>query len=208
MTASGLYRRYGKRVFDLLGASLGLALLLPVALGVAGLVWAGLGSPVLFRQRRPGLHGVPFTLVKFRSMADRYDARGRPLPDAQRLTALGRFIRATSLDELPELWNVLKGDMSLVGPRPLLMHYLERYTPRQALRHGVRPGLSGLAQVSGRNALSWEQKFELDVEYVERCSFGLDMKILALTIAHVVTRRGINQPGRATTEEFLGTVTQ
>jgi lipopolysaccharide/colanic/teichoic acid biosynthesis glycosyltransferase len=208
MNASGLYRRYGKRVFDLLGAGLGLVLLLPVALGVAVLVRIGLGSPVLFRQRRPGLHGVPFTLVKFRSMTDRYDASGRPLPDAERLTALGRFIRATSLDELPELWNVLRGDMSLVGPRPLLMHYLERYTARQALRHRVRPGLSGLAQVSGRNALSWEQKFELDIEYVERCSLALDMKILALTIAHVLMRRGINQAGRATAEEFLGTVSQ
>jgi lipopolysaccharide/colanic/teichoic acid biosynthesis glycosyltransferase len=201
---SGFYRRYGKRALDLCAAGTAMLLLLPVALLVAVLVRLFLGSPVLFRQTRPGLHGAPFTIVKFRSMAEARDRAGQLLPDAIRLTSTGRFLRSTSLDELPELWNVLTGDMSLVGPRPLLMAYLERYTPRQALRHSVPPGLTGLAQVSGRNALSWEQKFELDAQYVEQCSFWLDLRILFVTVSHVLLRRGISQPGHVTAEEFLG----
>ena len=180
-------------------------ILLPLGAIVALAIRADLGSPVLFRQRRPGRHGIPFDLVKFRTMVERHDAAGNPLADGDRLTALGRFLRAASLDELPELWNVLKGEMSLVGPRPLLMAYLDRYTPRQACRHNVRPGLTGLAQISGRNALSWERKFDLDLEYVERCSLALDLKILASTIWQVLNRRGVNQPGHATAEEFMGT---
>jgi len=163
-----------------------------------------LGVPVLFRQRRPGLHGQPFTLLKFRTMTGARDAAGNLLPDAERLTPLGRFLRATSLDELPELLNVLKGEMSLVGPRPLLLEYLTRYTPEQARRHDVRPGITGWAQVNGRNALSWEHKFALDVWYVDHVSLGLDLKILVLTALRVLARQGISQPGHATMEEFLG----
>jgi sugar transferase EpsL len=159
---------------------------------------------VLFRQRRPGRHGVPFVLVKFRSMTDRYDRHGNCLPDGDRLTGFGRFLRATSLDELPELWNVLAGDMSLVGPRPLLMEYLPRYTARQAVRHQAKPGITGLAQVSGRNGLSWEKRFELDLYYVDHCSLSQDLKILARTVWQVVARRGISQPGQVTVEEFTG----
>lgn len=202
--APGLYERHGKRLLDLIVAAAALVVLLPVIAAVALVVRIGLGSPVLFRQTRPGLHAVPFTIVKFRSMREARDSEGRVLPDARRLSHLGRLLRASSLDELPELWNVVRGDMSLVGPRPLLTAYLDRYTPRQALRHRVRPGLTGLAQVSGRNALSWEHKFELDVQYVEQCSIGLDVKILLLTVSQVLLRRGISQPGHATAEEFLG----
>ena len=182
--------------------------LLPLAALVALVVRAFLGSPVLFRQIRPGRLGVPFRLIKFRTMSDRRDPAGSLLPDADRLGRLGRFLRGASLDELPELWNVLVGEMSLVGPRPLLMNYLDRYTPRQARRHLVRPGITGLAQVSGRNGLSWEEKFDLDLEYVERCSFALDVKILARTVWKVLLRRDINQPGHATADEFTGTVTR
>jgi lipopolysaccharide/colanic/teichoic acid biosynthesis glycosyltransferase len=206
LAPSSFYRRYGKRVFDVCAAGTAMVLLLPVVLLVALLVRLFLGSPVLFRQRRPGLHGAPFTIVKFRSMAEARDRAGRLLPDASRLTVTGRVLRSTSLDELPELWNVLAGDMSLVGPRPLMMAYLERYTPRQALRHSVRPGLTGLAQVSGRNALSWEQKFELDAQYVEQCSFWLDLRILFTTVSEVLLRRGISQPGHVGAQEFLGSV--
>jgi lipopolysaccharide/colanic/teichoic acid biosynthesis glycosyltransferase len=163
-----------------------------------------LGAPVFFRQQRPGLHGRPFTILKFRTMRDAVDAGGSPLPDAERLTRLGKFLRSTSLDELPELLNVLGGDMSLVGPRPLLMQYLERYTPEQARRHEVRPGITGWAQVNGRNAITWERKFELDVWYVDHRSFLLDLRILARTLAGVVRREGITQPGSATAEEFRG----
>jgi len=200
------YRRIGKRAVDGLVAAVALVTLAPLGALLALVIRIALGSPVFFRQRRPGLHGVPFDIVKFRTMTDRRDAAGRPLPDAERLTPLGRFLRSTSLDELPELWNVLKGEMSLVGPRPLLTAYLERYTPAQARRHLVRPGITGLAQVSGRNAVSWERKFALDLEYVERCSLILDAKILFLTIWQVVTRQDVNQPGQATAEEFMGTV--
>ncbi|MBA3887156.1 MAG: sugar transferase [Acidobacteria bacterium] len=202
----GWYPRHGKRLLDFAAAGAGLVLLLPVMLAVALLIRCSLGAPVLFRQTRPGLHGVPFTLVKFRSMADRYDMGGGLLPDRERLTAVGRLLRQASLDELPGLWNVLTGDMSLVGPRPLLMQYLDLYTPRQARRHDVRPGITGLAQVNGRNKLSWSKRFELDVEYVERCSLPLDLGILARTAWAVISRRGIAQPGRATVDYFQGNV--
>ncbi len=177
---------------------------LPVLAVVAVLVRLKLGSPVFFRQKRPGLNGVIFEMVKFRTMTDARDAQGKLLPDAVRLTPFGRFLRSTSLDELPELWNVLRGDMSLVGPRPLLVQYLERYSPRQARRHEVRPGITGLAQVKGRNALSWEEKFEWDVRYVETRSLALDLKILWLTVAAVVFRKGSSAAGGATRGEFGG----
>jgi lipopolysaccharide/colanic/teichoic acid biosynthesis glycosyltransferase len=159
---------------------------------------------VLFRQARPGRDGRPFMLVKFRTMTDARDARGELLPDDMRLTAWGRILRASSLDELPELWNVLRGEMSLVGPRPLLVSYLDRYTAEQSRRHEVRPGITGLAQVNGRNALCWEDRFALDVRYVDTCSFGLDTRILFRTIGNVVARRGISEPGQATAQEFMG----
>jgi lipopolysaccharide/colanic/teichoic acid biosynthesis glycosyltransferase len=200
--SAGWYSRFGKRALDAGGATFALVLLLPLLAAVAALVRTTLGAPVLFRQRRPGRRHAPFTLVKFRSMTDRYDEHGRALPDGDRLTAVGRWLRATSLDELPELWNVIKGDMSLVGPRPLLMEYLNRYTDAQARRHEVRPGLTGWAQVNGRNGISWEEKFRLDVWYVDHLSFRLDCRILARTLAALITRRGISQPGHATAEEF------
>ena len=193
-----------KRAFDLVVSLLALILLSPLLGLLALLVRLRLGAPVLFRQLRPGLHGRPFTLYKFRTMTDARDAQGALLPDAERLTPLGRFLRSTSLDELPELFNVLKGEMSLVGPRPLLMEYLPRYTPEQLRRHEVRPGITGWAQVNGRNALSWEEKFALDVWYVEHHSFWLDLKILVLTTGKIINREGISQPGHATMEEFRG----
>jgi sugar transferase EpsL len=168
------------------------------------LVRLQLGQPVLFRQLRPGMHGRPFTLYKFRTMTDACDASGCLLPDSQRITPFGRFLRSTSLDELPELWNVLRGDMSLFGPRPLLMQYLDRYTPEQARRHEVRPGLTGWAQVHGRNAISWDEKFALDVWYVDHVSFWLDLHIAFLTVWTVLRRAGINAAGEATMSEFLG----
>jgi sugar transferase EpsL len=197
-------RRYGKRILDLVLAFAGLILLFPVMLLVALLVRVRLGAPVLFRHQRPGLHGKPFTIYKFRTMTDARDALGNWLPDADRLTSFGRFLRHTSLDELPELYNVLQGDMSLVGPRPLLMQYLDRYTPEQMRRHEVKPGITGWAQVNGRNALTWEQKFALDVWYVDHRSLWLDLKIIALTIWKILTREGISQPGHATAQEFMG----
>lgn len=169
------------------------------------LVWLFLGWPVIFSQERPGLHGRLFRLYKFRSMRDLRDANGKLLPDEQRLTRFGRFLRSSSLDELPEFFNVLKGDMSLVGPRPLLVQYLERYTPEQARRHEVRPGITGWAQVNGRNALSWEEKFKLDVWYVDHRTFWLDIKILFMTLAKVFKREGISAEGSATAPEFMGT---
>lgn len=193
-----------KRTIDLVVSVAGLFSAAPALLGAAGLVRATLGAPVFFRQQRPGRHGHPFFIYKFRTMTDERDAQGQLLPDAQRLTRIGRFLRASSLDEVPQLWNVLKGEMSLVGPRPLLMQYLARYSPRQARRHDVPPGITGLAQVRGRNALSWEEKFELDVEYVENWSLALDLKILAQTALGVVARRGISQGGHATMPEFMG----
>lgn len=171
---------------------------------LAVLVRFKLGSPVLFRQQRPGLHGKPFKLFKFRTMTDARAGDGNLLPDSERLTRFGRFLRKTSLDELPELWNVLKGDMSLVGPRPLLMQYLNRYTPEQARRHEVKPGMTGWAQVNGRNALTWEEKFKLDVWYVDHQSFWLDMKICLLTFIKIVRREGISQEGHATMPFFMG----
>ncbi len=193
-----------KRLFDILVAASALLLLAPLLLALAWLVRRRIGAPVLFRQRRPGLHGRPFELLKFRSMREALDAHGAPLPDAERLTPFGRFLRATSLDELPELWNVLKGDMSLVGPRPLLMEYLPLYSAEQARRHAVRPGITGWAQVNGRNALSWEEKFRLDVWYVEHRSFRLDLRILLLTLRRVLAREGINAEGEATMPRFTG----
>ena len=199
------YARFGKPLLDRLAAGVGLVVLAPVLAGLAGAIRWRLGSPVLFRQTRPGLYGEPFEMVKFRTMTDDRDAEGHLLPDADRLPPFGLFLRGASLDELPELWNVVRGEMSLVGPRPLLMRYLDRYTPEQARRHAVRPGITGLAQVSGRNALGWEEKFALDVEYVERISFRLDVQILWQTLAKVRRREGISAHRHATMPEYLGT---
>ena len=193
-----------KRLLDFIAALLGLiALALPLLLLIA-LIRRKLGSPVFFRQTRPGLHGQPFEMVKFRTMTDTRGPDGALLPDAERLTPFGRFLRSTSLDELPELWNVLKGDMSLVGPRPLLMEYLPLYSPEQARRHAVRPGVTGWAQVNGRNAISWEEKFALDTWYVDHQSLLLDMKILWLTVKKVLVREGISAAGEATMGKFTG----
>ncbi len=200
-----MYSQARKRILDLIITIPALVLVSAVLTPLAVLVRAKLGSPILFRQQRPGLHGKPFIVYKFRTMTDAQDGDGYLLADAERLTAFGRFLRSTSLDELPELFNVLKGDMSLVGPRPLLMQYLDRYTPEQARRHEVQPGLTGWAQVNGRNALTWEQKFALDVWYVDHISLCLDLKIIALTVWKIVKREGISQPGQATMEEFVGT---
>lgn len=194
-----------KRAFDILVAGSALIVFSMPLLLLALLVRVKLGSPVLFRQLRPGLHDKPFRMMKFRTMTEARDANGNLLPDADRLTAFGRFLRATSLDELPELINVLKGDMSLVGPRPLLMAYLDCYTPEQRRRHEVRPGVTGWAQVHGRNAIGWEEKFALDVWYVDNWSFGLDVKILWMTVLSVVRRDGISAGGHATMPEFTGT---
>jgi sugar transferase EpsL len=199
-----MYRSRGKRGLDLMLASLGLILVSPLLVCIALLVRLRTGRPVLFRQWRPGLRGEPFRLLKFRTMNERRDSSGELLPDAERFTPLGRALRSTSLDELPELFNVLRGEMSLVGPRPLLMEYLERYSAEQSRRHEVKPGITGWAQVNGRNALSWEQKFAFDVWYVDHLSLWLDLKILALTFRGWVRREGINQPGHATMEEFTG----
>ena len=193
-----------KRVFDVSAALCCLLLLSPVLLASWVLVRIRLGSPALFVQQRPGLHGELFSMCKFRTMTNAKGADGQLLPDAQRLTAFGRFLRSTSLDELPELFNVLKGDMSLVGPRPLLVEYLPLYTPEQARRHDVRPGITGWAQVNGRNAIGWEEKFRLDVWYVDNRSFWLDLKILWLTCMRVFLREGISQEGSATMEKFTG----
>ena len=199
-----IYRGYGKRLVDFCPTLLIIVVFSPLLALVALLVRLKLGSPVLFRQVRPGLHGRPFTMLKFRTMTDARDASGQLLPDSQRLTPFGRFLRSTSLDELPELLNVLKGEMSLVGPRPLLMEYLDRYTPEQRRRHDVVPGISGWAQVNGRNAISWDEKFALDVWYVDHQSLWLDLKILLLTALVTLRREGISQPGQATMEEFAG----
>lgn len=199
---SSFYRQHGKRWLDLCVAWPLLVLLSPVLLGIALVVRAKLGAPVLFTQKRPGLHGKPFTIYKFRTMRDARDEAGKPLSDAERLTPFGRFLRATSLDELPELWNVARGNMSLVGPRPLLPDYLERYSPRQARRHETRPGLTGLAQVSGRNRLPWSAKFALDTLYVDRCSLKLDAWILFRTVLTVFAREGISAEGYATAPTF------
>ncbi len=193
-----------KRIFDLLLTLTGLLLTSPLLVILAILVRFKIGSPVLFKQRRPGYRGKPFWIYKFRSMADLYDQEGNLLADELRLTKFGRFMRSASLDELPELFNVLKGEMSLVGPRPLLMQYIERYSPEQARRHEVLPGITGWAQIHGRNALTWEEKFRLDVWYVDHWSIGLDLRILAATLVKTARREGISQPGYATAEEFMG----
>ncbi|PUE09777.1 sugar transferase [Limnohabitans sp. T6-20] len=193
-----------KRLFDCVAALLALLLLALPLLVLVWLIRRKLGSPVLFRQVRPGLHGQPFTMVKFRTMTDERGTDGALLPDAQRMTPFGRFLRATSLDELPELWNVLRGEMSLVGPRPLLMEYLPLYTPEQARRHEVRPGITGWAQVNGRNAISWPDKFALDVWYVDNQSLWLDIKILWMTVRKVLVRDGISAAGEATMSKFTG----
>jgi lipopolysaccharide/colanic/teichoic acid biosynthesis glycosyltransferase len=193
-----------KRVIDTVTAAGLLLIGSPLLLLVAAGCWFSMGRPVLWRETRIGRSGRPFTIWKFRSMTNERNASGEMLPDALRISRYGRILRSTSLDELPELWNVLRSEMSLVGPRPLLPRYLPRYSREQGRRHEVRPGITGLAQVMGRNALSWERKFELDVWYVDHCSFSLDMKILAMTVWQVATRRGISAPGEATMSEFMG----
>lgn len=197
-----------KRILDITIASTALILLSPVYLIVAHKVKKNLGSPVLFRQVRPGLHGKPFEMIKFRTMKDALDAEANPLPDSERLTPFGKMLRATSLDEMPELWNVIKGDMSIVGPRPLLMEYLPLYNEQQAKRHNVRPGITGYAQVNGRNAISWEKKFELDTWYVENQSLWLDFKIMLKTIKKVIAKDDISAEGEATMTKFTGSPEQ
>ncbi|MEN8426852.1 sugar transferase [Acinetobacter schindleri] len=197
-----------KRILDITIASTALILLSPIYLIVARKVKKNLGSPVLFRQVRPGLHGKPFEMIKFRTMKNALDAEGNPLPDSERLTTFGKMLRATSLDEMPELWNVIKGDMSIVGPRPLLMEYLPLYSAEQAKRHNVRPGITGYAQVNGRNAISWEKKFELDTWYVENQSLWLDFKIMLKTIKKVIAKDDISAEGEATMSKFTGTPEQ
>ncbi|MEM7137044.1 MAG: sugar transferase [Myxococcota bacterium] len=198
------YRRFGKRALDLGLTIPALVVLAPVSLAVGIAVHGKLGAPTLFRQSRPGLGGTPFELIKFRTMREQLGPDGKPLPDDARLTPLGQRLRNLSLDELPTLWNVVKGDMSLVGPRPLLMRYLDRYTPEQRRRHEVRPGVTGWAQVNGRNALSWEDKFEHDVWYVENVSLSTDLQIMVKTAAQVLLQRGISADGHVTMPEFMG----
>ena len=193
-----------KRVFDFTVAGLSILVLAPLLAVVALLVFLKLGTPVLYRQVRPGLHAKPFELFKFRSMLDAFDEDGKPLPNDQRITPFGQTLRSLSLDELPELWNILKGDMSLVGPRPLLMDYLPLYDERQSRRHEVRPGLTGWSQVNGRNSISWEEKFEFDIWYVENGSFGLDIKIILMTIMKVLRREGISHEGDVAMPRFRG----
>lgn len=193
-----------KRLMDIIGASIGLILLSPVIAILCALIKRRLGAPVLFRQIRPGKDGKPFEMIKFRSMKDANAPDGTPLPDAERMTPFGAKLRSTSLDELPELWNVLKGDMSLVGPRPLLMEYLPLYSKHQARRHTLRPGVTGWAQINGRNALRWPERFNLDVWYVENRSLWLDIKIIALTVKKVVKRDGISAAGETTMSKFTG----
>jgi len=200
----GFYARHAKRWLDLIIA-MSVLLILSIPLFFTSILVAViLGRPILFRQLRPGLNGVPFTLFKFRTMTDELDTEGNFLADGKRLTRFGRFLRSTSVDELPELINVIKGDMSLIGPRPLLMQYLDRYTPEQMRRHEVKPGITGWAQVNGRNAITWEDKFKLDVWYVDHQSFWLDLEIIAITVWKILKREGISQPGQATAEEFKG----
>lgn len=196
-----------KRLFDIIIASTALIILLPLYAFIAYKVKKNLGSPVLFRQVRPGLHGKPFEMIKFRTMKDAVDEQGNPLPDSERLTPFGQMLRSTSLDEMPELWNVIKGDMSIVGPRPLLMEYLPLYNEEQAKRHNVRPGMTGHAQVNGRNAISWEEKFKLDTWYVENQSTWLDFKIMFKTVHKVLAKDDISAEGEATMTKFTGTKT-
>lgn len=198
------YKLIGKRLFDFLSALVLLLLISPVVVGVMVLLWFVNNGSVFFLQLRPGHQAIPFKIIKFKTMRDAVDESGTPLPDEMRLTKVGKWVRSASLDELLQLINVIKGDMSIVGPRPLLMQYLERYSPEQARRHEVRPGITGLAQVNGRNAISWEEKFRLDMEYVDRLSFWLDLKILMITAINVLKRKGISADGHATMEEFRG----
>lgn len=200
-----IYNNLGKTILDFFVVVLSVVILSPVIILLIIVVYLFMGSPVFFLQDRPGKNGKNFSIIKFRTMSNKIGSDGKLLSDAQRLTSVGIFFRKTSLDELPELLNVLKGDMSLVGPRPLLMEYLDRYSPEQARRHEVKPGITGWAQVNGRNALSWEEKFKLDVWYVDNMSFWLDIKILFMTIIQVFTQRGINAEGHATMPEFMGT---
>ncbi|WP_075995651.1 sugar transferase [Salaquimonas pukyongi] len=193
-----------KRLFDIAVSSLMLVVLAPVMAAIGAMIWINMGRPVLFAQVRPGLNGTPFKMLKFRTMTNEKDRQNNLLVDGKRLTRLGKWLRANSLDELPELWNVLKGEMSLVGPRPLLMEYLPLYNQRQMRRHEVRPGITGWAQVNGRNAISWEEKFELDIWYVDNRSFLLDLKIIVLTILRVFSRKGISADGEATMPRFRG----
>ena len=199
-----MYEVLIKRLFDFIVAFTALFYLYPVLIIIAILVRIKLGSPIFFKQQRPGLHGQPFMMIKFRTMTDAKDKNGNLLPDDKRLTSFGKFLRSTSLDELPELFNVLKGDMSLVGPRPLLMQYLDRYTPEQARRHEVKPGITGWAQINGRNAISWEDKLTLDVWYVDHLSIWRDLQILIMTVTKVVKREGISQDEHVTMTEFMG----
>jgi lipopolysaccharide/colanic/teichoic acid biosynthesis glycosyltransferase len=198
------FSRLLKRALDVAGASIGLVVLSPMLALVAAALRVSVGPPILFRQQRPGLQGRPFTLVKFRTMSDACDDGGRLLPDDERLTRVGRWVRATSFDEAPQLWNVLVGEMSLVGPRPLLMQYLSRYSAEQARRHEMRPGITGWAQVNGRNTLSWKSKFERDVWYIDHWSLALDARILFKTVLLVLRRKGISYEGHATMPEFTG----
>ncbi|MBA3920876.1 MAG: sugar transferase [Nostocaceae cyanobacterium] len=198
------YTKLVKSILERVVCAIALIILSPVMLVVAIAIYINTGKPIVFTQPRPGKDGRIFTFYKFRTMSDRRDSQGNLLPDEERLTAIGQFLRKSSLDEIPQLWNVLKGDMSFVGPRPLLVRYLERYTPEQARRHEVKPGITGLAQVKGRNAIGWEQKFQLDVWYVDNWSLWLDLKILLLTVLKVVQQEGINQEGYVTSEEFKG----
>ncbi len=193
-----------KRLMDLVITVPGLVLVSPFMLVIAVVIWITMGRPIFFRQMRPGRHGRPFTVYKFRTMTEARDEHGTLLEDAGRLTRVGRILRSLSLDDLPNLFNVVRGEMSLIGPRPLLMQYLERYTPEQARRHEVLPGIAGWAQIHGRNVLSWEEKFRLDVWYVDHWSLALDLKILFIALWKVIKREGINQPGQATAEEFMG----
>jgi lipopolysaccharide/colanic/teichoic acid biosynthesis glycosyltransferase len=198
-------RRALKRALDVVVSAFLLVLLSPVLIAVTLMVWLQMGRPILFRQQRPGYKGVPFFALKFRSMTDKRDEQGRPLPDGARITRLGAYLRRSSLDELPQFWNVLRGDMSLVGPRPLLMQYLDRYTPEQARRHSVIPGITGWTQVNGRNDLAWEKKLALDVWYVDHWSLALDLRILGITVWKVLKGEGIAAEGSATMPEFMGT---
>jgi len=199
-----MYKKYLKRILDVIISFTALVVLSPLFLIIAVLISVKLGKPAIFKQERPGLHGKIFTMYKFRSMTTETDEKGQLLPDEVRLTKLGKVLRATSLDELPELWNILKGEMSLVGPRPLLVQYLSLYNDEQKRRHDVRPGLTGWAQVNGRNNITWNEKFKLDVWYVEHYCFYIDLKILFLTIKKVFSQEDINQEGQATAEDFMG----
>jgi len=194
-----------KRLFDIIASIIFIILFAPILLVLCFLVRRKMGSPIIFSQVRPGLNARPFTMIKFRSMIDAYDEKGEPLPDSERLTRFGKFLRSSSIDELPEIWNVLKGDMSLVGPRPLLMEYVPLYTPEQAKRMDIRPGVTGWAQVNGRNAISWEKKFEMDVWYVENRTLWLDIKIIFMTLKKIIIKEGISADGEATMSKFTGT---